>query len=74
MLVSMIIIIISVVIAAKELPRFKQSSSRNDAIAFTIMLLVGTVCSLLAVHTTKNISPLQVIEFIYRPISQLFIG
>lgn len=63
------IVIISLLIAWKEIPPLKKQKKKKDIWIFSILQLTATTLLSLVILEVKIPSPLEVIRVVYKPIS-----
>ncbi|WP_254659752.1 hypothetical protein [Paenibacillus sp. KS1] len=68
-LASLGILIIAATIIFVEYPALSKSGSKQEAVAFGILLTIGTVLGIALAFHVKVPSPLDMVAAIYRPIT-----
>ncbi|WAA09069.1 hypothetical protein [Fervidibacillus albus] len=68
------IIIVHVIIIWIEVPPLLRNSERKELIGFSILLFIGFVLSILESTTIELPNPLDLVTFIYKPVSDFVYG
>lgn len=71
MLASIGIIIIGAIIILVDYPSQSRNGSKREAVLYVILLALGILLGVLLAFKVKIPSPLEIIEVIYRPITNL---
>lgn len=68
------ILLASTVIAMLEIPTLRKKKQYKDFVVFCCLLLVGTILSIAQSLRMKLPNPLDLITFVFQPVSEFILG
>jgi len=74
MIMTIVILIISAVIAFAFIPKLKKNKETKTIVIFSIFLLIGAALNIGVSLRIKIPSPLDLITFIFSPIKELIVS
>ena|GEM_PF-567718 len=74
MLPTLFILLFAVIICIIEVPRLRKKQRHKELYVFSFLLFIGVGLSVLTAMQIKIPNPLDIIAFIYRPVSILIYG
>lgn len=74
MILASVVLIISIIIACQWIPKLKQQQALNTMIAFSLLLLIGTVLNMGIFLKIKIPSPFDGITFILSPLKEYIVS
>lgn len=68
------ILLASTVIAMLEIPTLRKKKQYKDFVVFCCLLLLGTILSIAQSLRMKLPNPLDLITFVFQPVSEFILG
>ncbi|GAA3400572.1 hypothetical protein ACFFNY_16140 [Paenibacillus hodogayensis] len=65
---SIVMFIIAVAAGVLELPSLLRKAWTKEAIVYTVMLVAGSIVSVMAIENIRPFSPMSVPEEMYKPV------